>query len=92
MPSLTLRLIGSQQDADDLIAALHDVEGVEHVAQIAELMPQVEEDILPGLCSIEIEVPEDAGVTRRVREVANAQAQQHGVSMEVIDPGERSAP
>jgi hypothetical protein len=43
MPIVRLRLIGSNTDATSLIAVLHSVYGIQHIEQLADLMPHKED-------------------------------------------------
>ncbi|MEO8810310.1 MAG: hypothetical protein ABI386_08705 [Rhodanobacter sp.] len=44
MAMVRFRLIGSRDDADTVIAGLHGMDGIEHVEQIDDLMPEMRED------------------------------------------------
>lgn len=90
MPSLILRLVGYQDDADTLMTALRDVEGVEHLQQMADL-PQLEEEsdapaeAVSHLHSIQLDVPDDASATQRVESIASDEARKLGISLEWIE-------
>lgn len=44
MPMVRMRLIGSRDDADTIINALHGVDGIEHVEEVDDLQPQMRDD------------------------------------------------
>ncbi len=44
MTMVRFRLIGSRDDADTIIVGLHGMDGIEHVEQIDDLMPEMRED------------------------------------------------
>jgi len=44
MSMIRFRLIGSRDDADAVIAALHGIDDIEHVEEIDDLMPGMRED------------------------------------------------
>jgi len=44
MSMIRFRLIGSREDADAVIAALHGIDDIEHVEEIDDLMPGMRED------------------------------------------------
>lgn len=44
MSMIRFRLIGSRDDADTVIAALHGISNIEHVEEIDELMPLMRDD------------------------------------------------
>lgn len=83
MPMLRLRLTGSDDDARVMMNLLQSVEGIEHVEEIADLMPHMDDadsssaglsDVEgPDMHEIEIEVP-NASTARKIREAAEALA------------------
>lgn len=83
MPTLRLRLTGSQDDARVMINLLQSIEGIEHVEEIADLMPHMDDvdsssaglsDIAgPDAHEIEIDAPNEA-TARKVREAVEALA------------------
>jgi hypothetical protein len=44
MPMIRFRLTGSRASADAMIAALHGIDGIEHVEEMDDLMPQMRDD------------------------------------------------
>ena len=94
MPTVRLRLIGSETVADSLITVLHGLDGVEHIEQIADLMAHMDDDdsssagltddIGPGVHAIEIEVP-DHLLAERVRELAGTAAEMLDATVEFVD-------
>jgi hypothetical protein len=94
MPIVRIRLIGSETDADALITVLHGLDGIEHIEQVADLMPHMDDDdsssagliddIGPGVHAIEIEVP-DHLFADRVRELAGEAAETLDATVEFID-------
>lgn len=83
MPMLRLRLTGSDDDARAMINLMQSLEGIEHVEEIADLMPHMDDpdsssaglsDVLgANTHEIEIETPNDS-TARKVREAAEALA------------------
>lgn len=94
MPTVRIRLIGSDVDADALITVLHGLEGIERVEEVADLMPHMDdadsssaglgEDIGPGIHAIEIEVPDDL-LAERVRELAGEAAERLDAAVEFVE-------
>ena len=83
MPMLRLRLTGSNDDVRAMMNLLQSLEGIEHVEEIADLMPHMDDadsssaglsDVEgPDMHEIEIDAPNDA-TARKVREAAEALA------------------
>ncbi|TWI01029.1 hypothetical protein IP90_02651 [Luteimonas cucumeris] len=83
MPTLRLRLTGSEDDARAMINLMQSLEGIEHVEEVADLMPHMDDDDSssaglpddqgPGHHALEILAP-NATTARRVREAAEALA------------------
>ena len=83
MPRIRLRLTGSDADARAIIDLLHGIEGIEHVEEVADLMPHMDDpdsssaglsdDEGPGVHEVEILAPNQA-TARKVRESAEALA------------------
>ena len=83
MPTLRLRLTGSEDDARAMINLLQSLEGIEHVEEVADLMPHMDDadsssaglsDIRgPDAHEIEIDAPNDS-TARKVREAVEALA------------------
>ena len=44
MPMIRFRLTGSRASADAIIAALHGIDGIEHVEGVDDLMPRMRDD------------------------------------------------
>ena len=44
MPMVRMRLIGSRDDADAVINALHGIDGIEHVEEVDDLTPTMRDD------------------------------------------------
>jgi len=44
MPMVRMRLIGSREDADAVINAVHGIEGIEHVEEVDDLMSAMRDD------------------------------------------------
>ena len=81
MPTLRLRLTGSDDDTRAIINLLQSLDGIEHVEEIADLMPHMDdadsssaglsEQGGPDIHEIEIEAPNDA-TARKVRDTVDA--------------------
>lgn len=94
MSTVRIRLIGSETDANTLITVLHGVDGIEHIEQVADLMPHMDDpdsssaglpdDIGPGVHAIEIDV-RDRVLAERVREIAGVAAELLNADIEFVD-------
>jgi len=83
MPTLRMRLTGSEDDTRAMINLLQSLDGIEHVEEIADLMPHMDDadsssaglsDIAgPDAHEIEINAPNES-TARRVREAVEALA------------------
>ncbi len=83
MPMLRIRLTGSDDDARAVINLLQSLEGIEHVEEVADLMPHMDaadsssaglRDIGgPDMHAVEIDAP-NASTARKVREAVEALA------------------
>lgn len=83
MPMMRMRVTGSQDQTRAIINLLQSLEGIEHVEEIQDLMPHMDDDDSssaglvddqgPGFHVIEIEAPNDS-TARKVREAAEALA------------------
>ena len=83
MPTLRLRLTGSEDDARVMINLLQSMAGIEHVEEVADLMPHMDDadsssaglsDIAgPNGHEIEINAPNES-TARKVREAVEALA------------------
>jgi hypothetical protein len=81
MPTLRLRLTGSDDDTRAIINLLQSLDGIEHVEEIADLMPHMDdadsssaglsEQGGPDMHELEIEAPNDA-TARKVRDAVEA--------------------
>ncbi|MCR6702886.1 MAG: hypothetical protein NVV68_17850 [Dokdonella sp.] len=94
MPTVYLRLTGSDDDARTLINLISSLDGIEHVEETDDLMPHMDDedsssagltdDIGPGFHAIEVLAPND-NTARRVRETAEALARELGAALEIVD-------
>jgi hypothetical protein len=83
MPRVRLRITGSDADARAIMNLLQSLDGIEHVEEIADMMPRMDDadsssaglsDVEgPDAHEIEIEAPNQA-TARKVREAAEALA------------------
>ena len=83
MPTLRLRLTGSDDNARAIINLLQSIDGIEHVEEVADLMPHMDDadsssaglsDVSgPDAHEIEIEAPNES-TARKVREAVEALA------------------
>jgi hypothetical protein len=83
MPMLRIRLTGSDDDARAVINLLQSLEGIEHVEEVADLMPHMDDvdsssaglsDIGgPDMHEVEIDAPNES-TARKVREAVEALA------------------
>lgn len=83
MPILRLRLTGSDDDARAIINLLQSLDGIEHVEEVADLMPHMDDvdsssaglsDIGgPDVHELEIDAPNES-TARKVREAVEALA------------------
>ena len=94
MPTVHLRLTGSDDDARTLINTISSLEGVDSAEEIADLMPHMDDDdsssaglpddMGPGFHAIEVETSNET-VAHRVRELAEAVARDAGAALEIVD-------
>jgi hypothetical protein len=94
MPTIRLQLSGNDDVATELINLLTAIEGVEHVEEIGDLMPHMDDedsssaglpdDASPGFHQIEVRVP-NALAAERVRSVAEALARDREAGIEYDD-------
>lgn len=97
MHIVRLRLTGSSDDARALIDQLQGLPGIEHVEEVADLMPHMDDpdsssaglasDRGPGIHSVEINAP-TAAAAERVRDAAEAIAFDLDLVLEFIDENE----
>lgn len=83
MPNLRIRLTGSEDDTRAMINLLQSLEGIEHVEEVADMMPRMDDpdsssaglpdDMGPGTHELEIGAP-NASTARKVREAVEALA------------------
>lgn len=83
MPTLRMRLTGSEDDTRAMINLLQSLEGIEHVEEVADLMPHMDDadsssaglsDVAgPNAHEIEIDAPNES-TARKVREAVEALA------------------
>ena len=83
MPQLRIRITGSEDNARAIGNLLTSVQGIEHVEEVSDLMPHMDDpdsssaglpdDEGPGMHVLEIEAPNDATAVR-VREAVEALA------------------
>lgn len=83
MPLMRMRVIGSNDDARAIGNLLVSLDGVEHVEEVADLMPRMDDedsssaglpdDQGPGTHELEIEAP-NAATARKIREAVEALA------------------
>jgi hypothetical protein len=83
MPTLRVRLTGSEDDTRAMINLLQSLDGIEHVEEVGDLMPHMDDadsssaglsDIAgPDAHEIEINAPNES-TARRVREAVEALA------------------
>jgi hypothetical protein len=90
---IRIRLVGSRDDADALITALHGIDGIEHVEEVDEPMDAVRDDSSSNalvddseghLYRIEVLAP-DRLHAEAVEAVAEIQAGQRGYALEFVD-------
>ena len=97
MPRVRLRITGSDDDARAIMNLLQSLDGIEHVEEIADLMPHMDDadsssaglsDVDgPDIHEIEIEAPNEAAA-RKVREAAEALAFDLDVAVEFEEADE----
>lgn len=83
MPMMRMRVTGSDDTARAIINLLQSLDGIEHVEEVEDLMPHMDDDDSssaglvddqgPGLHVLEVDAP-NAATARRVREAAEALA------------------
>lgn len=83
MPMMRMHVTGSQDQTRAIINLLQSLEGIEHVEEIQDLMPHMDDDDSssaglvddkgPGFHVLEIDAPNDS-TARKVREAAEALA------------------
>jgi len=83
MPQLRIRITGSEDDARAIINLLQSLEGIEHVEEVDDLMPHLDDedsssaglpdDQGPGTHELEINAP-NLSTAHKVREMVEALA------------------
>lgn|SRR5690606_13452840 len=96
MPQLRIRIIGNEDDLRAVVDLLQSLEGIEHVEEVADLMPHMDDedsssaglsdDLGPGAHDIEVEAP-NAYTVRRVRQAVEELAWRLGVVAEFEHDG-----
>ena len=94
MPMIRLRVTGNEYAVTELMNALESIEGVEHIEEVADLMPHMDDDdsssaglpddASPGLHAIEIEAPNEEAV-RRIQMVVEQVAESTESVIEIVD-------
>lgn len=94
MPQLRIRITGSDDDLRAVADLLQSVEGIEHVEEVADLMPRMDDedsssaglsdDIGPGTHELEVDAPNDY-TAGRVREAVEELAFRLGLVVEFIE-------
>lgn len=97
MPQLRIRITGSDDDLRAVADLLQSVEGIEHVEEVADLMPHMDDDdsssaglsddIGPGTHELEVDAPNDY-TAGRVREAVEELALRLGLVVEFENDGE----
>ena len=94
MPQLRIRITGSDDDLRAVADLLQSVEGIEHVEEVADLMPRMDDDdsssaglsddIGPGTHELEVDAPNDY-TAGRVREAVTELAYRLGLVVEFVE-------
>ena len=93
MPMIRMRLIGTRDDADTVINALHGIDGIEHVEEVDDLQPKMRDDsssselvddIEGTVYYLEVLAP-NALRADAVRSVAELEAANLGIAVEFVD-------
>ena len=94
MPVMRMRVTGSEDHARAIGNLLSSIDGIEHVEEVADLMPHLDDDDSssaglpddesPGLHNIEIEAPNDEAV-RRIHAVAEVLAERTESAIEIVE-------
>ena len=94
MPLLRIRINGSDDDLRAIADLLQSVEGIEHVEEISDLMPHMDDedsssaglsdDIGPGTHELEVEVPH-AAMLDKLRDIVEAASERYGLVLEIDD-------
>lgn len=91
MPLLRLRVIGSEDDARAIGGLLSSLEGIEHVEEVGDLMPHMDDadsssaglpdDNGPGIHDLEVDAP-NRSTADKVRDAVQLLAEELGVMVE----------
>ena len=83
MPTLRMRVTGGEDDVRAMMNLLQSLDGIEHVEEVADLMPHMDDsdsssaglpdDAGPGTHELEIDAP-NASTANKVREAVEALA------------------
>jgi len=94
MPQLRIRITGSDDDLRAVADLLQSVEGIEHVEEVADLMPHMDDDdsssaglsddMGPGTHELEVDAPNDY-TAGRVREAVEELAYRLGLVVEFVE-------
>ena len=94
MPLLRIRINGSDDDLRAIADLLQSVEGIEHVEEISDLMPHMDDDdsssaglsddLGPGTHELEVDAP-NAYTAGRVRELVEELAYRLGLVVEFVE-------
>jgi hypothetical protein len=93
MPMVRMRLIGSRDDADTVINALHGIDGIEHVEEVDDLTPMMRDDSSSSelvddsegkVYFLEVDAP-NANRVDAVQNVAEAIGRERGMGVEFVD-------
>lgn len=97
MPVMRMRVTGAEHHARAIANLLSSIDGIEHVEEVADLMPHADDDDSssaglpddqgPGVHELEIEAPNDHAAGR-VREVVEALAYDLDVLVEFEHDGD----
>ena len=94
MPLLRIRITGNADDALAVSDLLHGLEGIEHVEEISDLMPHMDDEdsssaglsdgLGGGVHELEVDAPNDY-TAGRVREAVEELAYRLGLLVEFVD-------
>ena len=94
MPQLRIRITGSDDDLRAVADLLQSLEGIEHVEEVADLMPHMDDedsssaglsdDLGPGTHELEVDAP-NAYTAGRVRELVEELAYRLGLVVEFVE-------
>ncbi|MEX1826535.1 hypothetical protein L2Y94_07225 [Luteibacter aegosomatis] len=95
MPRIQLRITGDRDVFDDVITALHGIDGIERVEEVDDFMndfrddsssQNLSDDMSSKTYTVEVESPRSK--LERVREVAEETAGTREAAIEFVDPDE----